>query len=655
MRQSNLQGSDTDISTGLQAATHRFQNISQILLESVRKSQDWISNKNDFLLHEALGVWVNLSWLSSSLTSSINYNSVSYLKEQQESGVSSVMDRTTERPSKKKKLPHGRSKNVSAIFVHAGAGFHSTLNEYSHLEACDSAARMAMRILKAGGTAIDAVEAAIKVLEDREITNAGYGSNMAIDGVVECDATIVDHLGRSGACGATAQIKNPINLARIILNESSKTLSLRRVPPNLLVGQGAVDFAWEHGIPVVPYEMLVSKGARDRYIRWREDLKYADRDRQTSNSRKNFEVSKDFELSVKDKEHKDTMQRQEFMKDILDDTWDLGQPISPNSSFNSKAKAKCTSTFESNPQLSPQLQIPGLRLRNYSPNYGSLNRFCHFHGQSGEEDENSIDSLLDSNQVDGDILKISSTSPITDSETLLRVKCKNKLESESYDGTFSSTDNTHNLNRFCAANLYIQRSYNSQELMEPTEDFITDTVGAIAIDSHGHIAAGSSSGGIGMKHRGRVGPAALVGIGSAVIPADEDDDDQICVAAVTSGTGEHMATTMASQKCAERLYHNTRRKKGGADIEATEEEAMESFVLADFMGHPGVRGSNSAGALGVMAVKKTPCGYFFHFAHNTDSFALVSMHSNERDSKCVMSRLGENGNLVMGGRKIRTN
>nr|POF02405.1 putative threonine aspartase [Quercus suber] len=68
-----------------------------------------------------------------------------------------------------------------------------------------SAAKAAMAVLRSGGSATDAAEIAIKVLEDREITNAGYGSNLAIDGVVECDAVIVNHAGKSGAVGAVAR------------------------------------------------------------------------------------------------------------------------------------------------------------------------------------------------------------------------------------------------------------------------------------------------------------------------------------------------------------------------------------------------------------------------------------------------------------------
>ena len=62
-----------------------------------------------------------------------------------------------------------------------------------------------MSLLYNGGTAVEAVEIAIKVLEDKEITNAGFGSNLTLEGTVECDATVVDHFGRSGAVGAVCR------------------------------------------------------------------------------------------------------------------------------------------------------------------------------------------------------------------------------------------------------------------------------------------------------------------------------------------------------------------------------------------------------------------------------------------------------------------
>lgn len=74
-----------------------------------------------------------------------------------------------------------------------------------------------MLILRNGGSAVDAVEVAVKVLEDREITNAGYGSNLSMEGIVECDASIVDHHGRSGAVGAVySELFQPLEFLLLI-------------------------------------------------------------------------------------------------------------------------------------------------------------------------------------------------------------------------------------------------------------------------------------------------------------------------------------------------------------------------------------------------------------------------------------------------------
>ena len=119
--------------------------------------------------------------------------------------------------------------------------------------------------------------------------------------------------------------------------------------------------------------------------------------------------------------------------------------------------------------------------------------------------------------------------------------------------------------------------------IRPGEDIITDTVGAIAIDSEGNIACGASSGGIGMKFRGRVGPAALVGVGAAVCPVNAEDKSKMCTACVTSGTGEHMATTLAASVCAERLYNSVKAKRAGGLEPCADDEAVKAMIEQDFM------------------------------------------------------------------------
>jgi len=187
----------------------------------------------------------------------------------------------------------------------------------------------------------------------------------------------------------------------------------------------------------------------------------------------------------------------------------------------------------------------------------------------------------------------------------------------------------------------------------PAPDSITDTVGAIAIDMYGNIACGASSGGIGMKHRGRIGPAALVGIGASVIPADPDDPERTTVATVTSGTGEHMGTTMAASVCSNRIFFSQRRTPGGGTEQVTEDEALRGFIERDFMGHPSVRNSQSTGAIGMLTVKRTVDGVWLYYGHNTDSFAIASMSSEDVKPSCSMSRSRGSGTIAQGGKGIR--
>jgi taspase (threonine aspartase 1) len=404
-----------------------------------------------------------------------------------------------------------------------------------------------------------------------------------------------------------SEIKNPIGLARIVLSESTKQLSLQRVPPNLLVGQGATDFAFDKGLPVVPHDFLVSEAARDRWNRWRQDLQAADEKRSS--------------IAPADPA---TYWDQPSLQASVEP---YSPPVSPDhpSGSNGTASGLGPVTTPIRPLTVSSADLPA----SFLGRSGSSNGAPRSSTKRSEWDEDA-ETATDNSQAWQNIKRPRMDGFMDDAENPL----DDTTEKEP-----ASTGMTPRMAKI-------------------GEDHITDTVGAIAIDCFGHIAAGSSSGGIGMKHKGRCGPAALVGIGTAVVPLKENDPSSTSVATVTSGTGEHMATTMAASTAAERIYSGLRKKPYAGPgenpfEECDENQAMAATIKEDFMNHPGVRNSHCAGAIGIMSVKKTRDGIFLYFGHNTDSFALASMHSDERKPTCTMSRSQTSGTIAQGGRALK--
>jgi len=135
------------------------------------------------------------------------------------------------------------------------------------VDACHSGCRRALAagwsILAAGGSALDAVEAAIIVLEDDAVFDAGYGSHLNLDGRVECDAIVMNAATlRAGAAAGLQRIKNPIRLARKIMEHSNHMM---------LVAQGAERFAAQHGLELCDPEDLVSPAEREAWSRCKQD------------------------------------------------------------------------------------------------------------------------------------------------------------------------------------------------------------------------------------------------------------------------------------------------------------------------------------------------------------------------------------------------
>ena len=135
------------------------------------------------------------------------------------------------------------------LVIHGGAWAMPDDMVEAHIRGVTNALAAGWRVLERGGSALDAVEEAVVIMEDDETFDAGRGSFLNRDGRVQLDALIMDGgTLRAGGVGCVEHLHNPIRTARKILSES---------PHVYFVGEGAEKFAAEHGVPLCKNEDLI--------------------------------------------------------------------------------------------------------------------------------------------------------------------------------------------------------------------------------------------------------------------------------------------------------------------------------------------------------------------------------------------------------------
>ncbi|XP_021379924.1 threonine aspartase 1-like isoform X2 [Mizuhopecten yessoensis] len=327
-------------------------------------------------------------------------------------------------------------------------------------------------VLTTGASSLEAVMAAVISLENCPLTNAGTGSSLTLEGEVECDASIMD--GRSllyGGAGCVTGVKNPILVARSLLDEQKKgCLSLGRLPPSVLVGEGARKWAQDNGVELIENKQLKTDSSLKTYASHKRKLE----------------------------QHEERMRRK---------------------------RAKW-------------LTVPSSKACN-------------------EED-----------------------TPLP-----------------------------------CIS-----------------ED-VQDTVGAVAMDSEGNMSAAVSSGGISLKHSGRLGPAAMYGAGCWA--HNWKSDKKAGVAVATSGSGEHLMRTLFAQKCAECVQTQDSGSLGVST--AFRDHFLESDYLASVTQKLG-------GVLALRQDKEEGSAIMLEviWGHTTESMCVGYWGSDTHKPKVLVSRLPEN-------------
>jgi L-asparaginase / beta-aspartyl-peptidase len=174
-------------------------------------------------------------------------------------------------------------RSTAALIAHGGAGARGTASEgRERRRGLLDAVRRGAEILREGGSALDAVVVTVAALEDHPLFNAGRGSLLTNDGTIEMDASVMlaapagaplvpaahalarrrrkpsdELLVSAGAVAAVSRVRNPIVLARAVMERTSHVL---------MVGAGAEKFARRHGIALCRADDLITERARERWL-----------------------------------------------------------------------------------------------------------------------------------------------------------------------------------------------------------------------------------------------------------------------------------------------------------------------------------------------------------------------------------------------------
>ena len=371
---------------------------------------------------------------------------------------------------------------VGFIVVHLGAGYHSISKLDGYKALARRACQLGAKLCKEGHYSSHIACEVVSLLEDSRLTNAGFGSNLTRDGSIQCDAGLMDSQSKSfAATGCLEGIRNPIRVAYALLQYQGED-NAGLVPPILMVGDGAKQWAIERGFPTVNSDQMIS----DCSLRtFRESLRKL---------QKHQDIERASKQASKSDEVLETPDRFE----------------NPRFDFHSKTE-QCNS---SNPNLPGELtddESSSFRRCCENMSFDSLNQVteqCH-HRES-----------LQSERSSGD--------PYCGKAKKRKKECvsSNIVKSQLKEGRLGS-----------------------RGIFADTK---MDTVGAICVDKYGNVCAAVSSGGLILKHSGRVGQAACYGSGCFVSDEASGVNHMTC-ASSTSGCGEQLIKTLLAKHCVDTM------------------------------------------------------------------------------------------------------